>query len=217
MHACGLEPNSGVTLHGREGPLPVGDGSVSGEVRQTPSIEPMGLPTPKRYILGEGWSEATAGVSDSDAAERWREGQNAQARLLLGVKAVHHLADERVDAEVLDEQQVHLLAAGEELGDDVEVGVALAAGVDHGDADLEGRRVAVVEAEAVKHAGEQLAVARHVLPQERVVLGRLAVPELDAVAPDAAGGERRQSVSVSRGRRGTGRRGAPTHMTSRRR
>lgn len=80
--------------------------------------------------------------------------------------------------------EIKLLAAREELGADVEVGVDASRGVEEDLSNVNRRRVRVVESEAVEEAGEKLDVRRHVLPEPRVVGGTSAEPELDAVAPD---------------------------------
>ncbi len=115
------------------------------------------------------------GLVDAEAVE--------QPALLLGVVGVVHLADQAVDAEAADKVLVHLGASGEELGADVEVRVGAARGIEQVLADVDWRRVAVVDADAVEDLGEARDVVLHVLPEERRVAWTFTEAQLDAVAP----------------------------------
>ena len=110
----------------------------------------------------------------------------------------HGLSNESVDAEATDKVQVELLAAREELGANVQVRAHDAGPVEEDLADVNRSRMRVVEAEAIKHAGEELDVARHVRPEPGVRGGPGAVAELDAVAPND---ELAAEVGPRRGRR----------------
>lgn len=109
---------------------------------------------------------------------------NLQPRLLLRITSVHHLSNKGIDAKLTDEEEVHVLISGEELRDDVKIGILDSSSIHHSDANFERGRVAVVESETIKHARQELAVGGHVVPEPRIVRSALAVPELDTVAPN---------------------------------
>ena len=102
---------------------------------------------------------------------------------LVGVPGVHGLAYQRRDAQLGHEHVVHVLRVGEQLGYDVQVRSDRAADVEHVLGDVNGRRVAVVQPNAVKDAARLTRVRLHVRPEGGRVGRCAAVAKLHRVAP----------------------------------
>ena len=106
-----------------------------------------------------------------------------ESNLHVGVQRVHRLAHEHRDAELSDEFVVEKLRVGEQLGEHEQVGSALTCHVEEMLSHVNGRRVAVVQAHAVKQLGCLPCVLAHVVPQSLRVFGRVAVAQFDVVTP----------------------------------
>ena len=171
-----MDPVRGMTRALRTGPFPVGDGTSSVLVMQAPSMEPEERRGRQQVGLYRERSALTDGLADTMTVQ-----ESAQ---LLRVPTIVALADERVDAKALHEVQVHFLAPREQLRANVKVGVHNASSVKHVRADVQRRRVAVIDPEAFESSRERADIGRHVLPEPRVGRRSIAVAKLDAVAPD---------------------------------
>uniref|UniRef100_A0A147BMF1 Putative secreted protein n=1 Tax=Ixodes ricinus TaxID=34613 RepID=A0A147BMF1_IXORI len=106
-----------------------------------------------------------------------------QAPEFPGVRGAHGLADERVDAQPVDKQVVHLFTRREQLRNDVQVRPNLAGSVEHVLGQRQRSAVAVVQPQAVEQPCRLAHILLHVVPEEGAVLGRAAVAQLHAVPP----------------------------------
>lgn len=96
----------------------------------------------------------------------------------------HGLANKTVKTETAHEVQVKLLTTSKELGTNIEMGVDPPCRIKEVLADMNGRRMGIIESESIKHARELLDILLHVVPQPGTILGLVAIAKLDAVAPD---------------------------------
>lgn len=100
-----------------------------------------------------------------ERADRLATESMHESTLLVGIPRVHRFAHEHRDAELSDEFVVEKLRVGEQLGEHEQVGSALSCHVEEILSHVNGRRVAVVQAHAVKQFSCLPCVLAHVVPQ----------------------------------------------------
>lgn len=88
-----------------------------------------------------------------------------ESTLLVGIPRVHGFAHEHRDAELSDEFVVEILRVGEQLGEHEQVGSALTCHVEEMLGHVNGRRVTIVQAHAVKQLSGLPRVLAHVVPE----------------------------------------------------